>query len=494
MFKLFISFLPVIPLYFIAKEILWNDVKIFGFLSYYYLVFTLSITPISKIVLKYKKIKKYSNTIITYRRPLGILAWLFSILHLINFEENIRWLWIKFYSEKISYTDFLLDSIFWWWWESIIWMNFYAFWLWFTWFIIMLSLLFTSNNYSQKIMWVKFWKYLQRLVYPLFIIVVLHIYFIWWWKWLYLYPWITIVFLRLYVWFYTNYEKKLNNQYSNSKYKKFLCLPCWFIYDEELWDEDGWLIPWTKFEDIPDNRRCPVCFVTKKDFIPLDWHYNPEISEDHELDFLLEYKKYLTEDVIEIRFLCKKKLEVKAWQFCNFIFNVWNEKIRRSYSIAKYIDNTLYFLIKLSKDGDWSKEIKKLVIWNKVKVLWPYWDFILNNSSNKKIFIATWTGLSPIYSMLLEAWNIPKELHFWVRDKKDLFYINKLKNIPKLDIYIYLSKWKNKKYIHWRIDINKFKINKNDEIYICWNPSLVEESVKMLKNKEIENVYFEKFL
>ena len=57
-FRFIISIISAIPLYFIAKEILSNDVKIFWFLSYYYIIFVLLITPISKLFLKFKKYKK----------------------------------------------------------------------------------------------------------------------------------------------------------------------------------------------------------------------------------------------------------------------------------------------------------------------------------------------------------------------------------------------------------------------------------------------------
>lgn len=498
MFKFLIRFLisliPVIPLYFIAKELLWIDIKIFWFLSYYYLIFVLLVTPISKILLKFKKSKKYSNKIINYRRPIWIITGILSILHLINFEEKIQNFWSKFYSEEIGYLNFILDGISSGWWENVFWMGFYSFWIWVIAYIIMLALLFTSNNISQRILWAKVWKYLQKLIYPLFILVIIHIYLVWWFKEIYLYPWIFLILLRSYVWFDERYEKKWNNNKWNSKYKKFLCLPCWFIYDEELWDEDWWLAPWTKFEDIPNDWECPVCWVTKKDFIPLDNHYNPQLNENHELDFIVDSKIYLTDDVIEIIFLCKRDLEIQSWQFCNLLFKKWKNKISRSYSIAKYVDNKLTFLIKLTKDGKWAKELRKLKLWDKVNAIWPYWDFVIQNTSKKKIFIATWTGLSPIFNMMLHSWEIEKELHFWVRNEKDLFYVNMLKNIPNLKIFIYLSWEEIEWYIYWRVNIDSINVWKNDEVYICWNKKLVEQTVDTLKNKQIESVYSEKFL
>ena len=48
--------------------------------------------------------------------------------------------------------------------------------------------------------------------------------------------------------------------------EQFECLVCNWIYDESKGDPDGGIAPGTKFEDIPDSWRCPVCGVTKDQF------------------------------------------------------------------------------------------------------------------------------------------------------------------------------------------------------------------------------------
>lgn len=52
--------------------------------------------------------------------------------------------------------------------------------------------------------------------------------------------------------------------------KKYICIPCGYIYDPELGDEDGGIAPGTAFEDIPDDWVCPVCGVGKEDFEPYE--------------------------------------------------------------------------------------------------------------------------------------------------------------------------------------------------------------------------------
>lgn len=50
------------------------------------------------------------------------------------------------------------------------------------------------------------------------------------------------------------------------QYKKYMCLLCGYIYDEELgWPEDG-IAAGTLWDDVPLTWRCPDCGTTKEDF------------------------------------------------------------------------------------------------------------------------------------------------------------------------------------------------------------------------------------
>ena len=50
------------------------------------------------------------------------------------------------------------------------------------------------------------------------------------------------------------------------KYKKWDCIVCGLIYDEELgWPYDG-IEPGSALEDVPEDRLCPECGVGKEDF------------------------------------------------------------------------------------------------------------------------------------------------------------------------------------------------------------------------------------
>lgn len=47
---------------------------------------------------------------------------------------------------------------------------------------------------------------------------------------------------------------------------KYVCIPCDYVYDPELGDPENDIPPGTRFEDLPDDWQCPVCFVDKDEF------------------------------------------------------------------------------------------------------------------------------------------------------------------------------------------------------------------------------------
>ncbi|NLL56494.1 MAG: rubredoxin [Clostridiales bacterium] len=51
--------------------------------------------------------------------------------------------------------------------------------------------------------------------------------------------------------------------------KKFICIPCGYIYDPEIGDQEGGIAAGTAFEDLPEDWVCPICFVGKEDFEPI---------------------------------------------------------------------------------------------------------------------------------------------------------------------------------------------------------------------------------
>ncbi len=51
---------------------------------------------------------------------------------------------------------------------------------------------------------------------------------------------------------------------------RYKCTVCGHIYDPQFGDPDGGIPPGTLFADIPDDWVCPICGVSKEEYIPLD--------------------------------------------------------------------------------------------------------------------------------------------------------------------------------------------------------------------------------
>jgi len=49
-------------------------------------------------------------------------------------------------------------------------------------------------------------------------------------------------------------------------YKKFECVICGFVYDEEKGLPEEGIAPGTLWDDVPEDWECPECGVSKYDF------------------------------------------------------------------------------------------------------------------------------------------------------------------------------------------------------------------------------------
>ncbi len=48
--------------------------------------------------------------------------------------------------------------------------------------------------------------------------------------------------------------------------KKYVCLVCGWVYDEEQGSPQDGIAPGTRWEDIPGDWTCPECGAAKGDF------------------------------------------------------------------------------------------------------------------------------------------------------------------------------------------------------------------------------------
>lgn len=438
--------------------------KDFWKIAWYLLIIVMLVRPLSDIFTKCKIL----NLILKIRRELWILSAVFWIAHTMGA--------FILYMERIQYTKSYLEIMV----EPYMW-TYDKLLFWMLAFLVSIPLLITSNWLFTSLLG-KYWKTLQRLSYLMFTFVTLHIYF--------LKGKISALFILgawIIVYIFAFVKKKFFIKKALPKWARWICNVCGYIYDETVWDSDSGILPWTKFEDIPDTWVCPICGVGKKNFILLKWEI---VKNEWEIVSL----EYLTTDVIELKLDTKKDFEYTSGQFLTFVLNDKNGDFNRSYSIANKTGNILTFLIKLKSDGKAGILLRTKKVWDKIVYTNISWDFKLKNTSNPKVFIATGTGLAPIYSMLTNTpEKISKKLYFGVANLSDMFYGEKLKNIQNLELNLYLSREQVEGYNFWRINLENEEFDINTEFYICGNPWLVTTTKELLSSKGFTQVYSEEF-
>ncbi|WP_176079672.1 rubredoxin [Paraburkholderia tropica] len=60
-------------------------------------------------------------------------------------------------------------------------------------------------------------------------------------------------------------------QAADDGFKQWVCVICGWVYDEALGAPDDGLAPGTRWADVPDDWRCPLCDVGKEDFALIEF-------------------------------------------------------------------------------------------------------------------------------------------------------------------------------------------------------------------------------
>ncbi len=441
-------------------------------IAFVFFALALSISPI----LKFIKNSKLRDILILSRKVFGILSFIFFFKH-----------WLEYFATEYIYQVKQLKTTYLWYVSKNMLVRFDAL-SWLIAGIMMLLLGITSNKFSVKLLTWKWWKKLQSLVFPAFLISVIHIAFASRFDNFYTFLFVFVIWVRTLAYFANNNKETTKTDKATTKY---ICVPCGYIYDESKWDPDSGIIPGTKFEDIPDDWYCPVCWVGKSDFEP---YYDDENTIFGWYLWQVVGYNMLTNDVLELVLKVDNIVKVLKWQYAILLLNDFDWDFSRAYSIVSSANNTLTFWIKLSDTGRWWRVLKNIKIWETIKVKWIYGQFLLKETTNPKVFIATWTGLSPIMNMLSDKLaSMNNYLFIWAQTQKDLFYLDKINSIENLSVNIYISREQTEKYNNWRIDLTKFTFSPETEFYICWNPWVVASTKEYLHAAWFQNIYLEKF-
>lgn len=220
--------------------------------------------------------------------------------------------------------------------------------------------------------------------------------------------------------------------------------------------------------------------------------------------FTLQEKKYLTQDVFELVYEAENDFEIIPGQFITFLLpKTW---FARAYSVLYKDAKKVHFIIKrLEKGRGGSKEICDYEKGIVLRGVGPTGHFIDSKKINNKLYIATWTGIVPLYFLvrdLLSKW-FEKSLKIILgnRTQKDLYSIEEFQNLKKqfsnFDFEVFLSREETSSFQKWYVwdFLTQENIQHFEEFYICGNPNMVDEVENKLTEAWVnqENIFREKY-
>ena len=114
----------------------------------------------------------------------------------------------------------------------------------------------------------------------------------------------------------------------------------------------------------------------------------------------VKIEKIIRETPQTVTLILDRKIEFVPGQYANFEFNIDGQKLQREYSFSSSPDENLAITIKEEVDGTVSKYVQNTQPGTELKMSEPMGNFVLNKNTNDHVFIATGSGITPIFSIL----------------------------------------------------------------------------------------------
>lgn len=165
-----------------------------------------------------------------------------------------------------------------------------------------------------------------------------------------------------------------------------------------------------------------------------------EFSKPEKFTARVSDKYYVSENerflYLKFELVLPDRIEFKAGQYVSLKINEVGE--RRCYSIVNTSDDNhgFHLLVEIVAGGKGSDYLRDIEIGGVVEVLAPLGRFVAEPSENKLLFVATGSGIAPIYSMVNDLLINQKEtrqirLHWGMRSEEDLFFVDNLARLSE---------------------------------------------------------------
>ena len=206
--------------------------------------------------------------------------------------------------------------------------------------------------------------------------------------------------------------------------------------------------------------------------------------------------KHNTQDIIELKLSTPENFEFKAGQYVTLKIKHKGTEKRKAYSILNPPKEKGYIklCIKIMGKPSSSNIFKEIKEEDEFEAMGPLGQFTFDKDTEIKehYFLATGTGVVPLYSILKEFVPKLKEhkftLLFGVKTKKDQFLTEELEDIKKNNTnFEFIPVLSREKWNGKTGHVQEFlpKNLKNKDFYICGLKELVIETEELLKTKGV---------
>lgn len=248
-----------------------------------------------------------------------------------------------------------------------------------------------------------------------------------------------------------------------------------------------------------------------------------ELAQPQKFTARVSEKYYLSESerflFVSFELVLPDRIEFRAGQYVSLKINEQGE--RRSYSIASSPDDNhgFHLVAEMVPEGHGSHYLKNIKLGEVVEVLAPLGRFAVPPSPmasegqgqmKKLLFVATGSGIIPIYSMINDLLINKHEtrqmrLNWGMRSEEDIFWFDNferlMENYPNFVFDPVLSRPGEE----WSLCSGHVQdCLKRDfvsgladwESYVCGNPTMVEDLVKLLLEMGMaqDDIHHEKFV
>ncbi len=225
--------------------------------------------------------------------------------------------------------------------------------------------------------------------------------------------------------------------------------------------------------------------------------------------FVSENEKFL---YVKFELVLPDRIEFQAGQYVSIKVNEQGE--RRSYSIASTPDDNhgFHILAEIVPGGKGSEYLKGLQNGDTIELLGPLGRFVANtDESSKLLFVATGSGIVPIYSMINDLLVNKHEtkqirLHWGLRDESHMFWFDNFERLMGIYPNFVFDPVLSQPGESWSLcsghvqdcltrDFGEKKLSEWQG-YVCGNPEMVEQvSAKLVElGMKAELVHHEKFV